>query len=362
MARSYNANIMGSVLALLLLSLTGDLAAQKSDEHAIAARFAPVFIQALGDDERSDYVTNFDFDGDWRGDNNWENAGNAEFPLRAFIYYAVSETETHHFLHYAVFHPRDYKGGVQQGRFLSELMRQGAKIVGGRDPTGLLKHASAAHENDMEGALVVVEKNETAADARVVFVETLAHNTFSRYASGHFGVEGEKPKLYIEPRGHGIEGDIRDSERSGQEKFLIYRFSGQAENPETTGSQSIGYELLPLKSTLWPKAVGLTRKKNATYGSTHDYADVSIKVLSAKGASTIRKVKLGGLGSAFLGTAGSESMARPPWGWFDSKRQGDPLGLWFFDPATIIKRDFDLGESFSTTYIRVPFWAGKPVK
>jgi len=363
MAGSSNVHIIGPVLALLLVTLTGNLAAQKYDEHAIAARFAPVFFQALGEDERSDYITNFDFDGDWRGDNNWDNAGNPKFPLRAFIYYAVSETETHYFIHYAVFHPRDYKGGAQQGRFLSELMRQGAKIIGDRDPTGLLKHATAAHENDMEGALVVVEKNKTAAEApRVIFLQTLAHNTFSSYASGQFGVDVERPRLYIEPRGHGIEGDIRDGEQSAQKKFLIYRFTGKAEDPETTKSQSIGYELLPIQTTLWPKAVGLTQKKNPTYGSSHDYAEVSIKIASGKGGDSVRKVKLGGLGSAFLGTAGGENMARPPWGWFDSKRQAEPLGLWFFDPATIIKRDFDLGESFSTTYIRVPFWATKPVK
>ena len=78
----------------------------------IAARFAPIVYQGLGDDPRSDYITNFDFDGDWKGDNNWDNLDNRSFPLRAYVYYSVVETNTHYFIHYAFFHPRDYKGGL----------------------------------------------------------------------------------------------------------------------------------------------------------------------------------------------------------------------------------------------------------
>ena len=67
-------------------------------DHAIAARLAPVFRQALGSSARYDYITRVDFDGDWRGDNNWNNA--ERYPLPATVYYSVSETETHYFVHY----------------------------------------------------------------------------------------------------------------------------------------------------------------------------------------------------------------------------------------------------------------------
>src|ERR1700704_2889032 len=119
----------------------------------VAARFAPVFYQALGDKPRSDYITNFDFDGDWVGDNNWEHLDDKEFPLRAYIYYSVSETRTHYFIHYAVFHPRDYKGGERKGLILSEIIREGTKHATDHDPTGLMAEAGVAHENDMEGVL-----------------------------------------------------------------------------------------------------------------------------------------------------------------------------------------------------------------
>ena len=96
----------------------------------IASHFAPIFYQALGDKPRSDYITNFDFDGDWKGNNNWENLANTEFPLKAYIYYSVAETATHFFIHYAVFHPRDYKGGEHKGTILSDLIREGQKAGG----------------------------------------------------------------------------------------------------------------------------------------------------------------------------------------------------------------------------------------
>jgi hypothetical protein len=52
----------------------------RARDREIEARFAPVFHQGLGDKPRNDYVANFDFDGDWRGDNNWANSAGEEFP------------------------------------------------------------------------------------------------------------------------------------------------------------------------------------------------------------------------------------------------------------------------------------------
>ena len=69
-----------------------------------------------------------------------------------------------------------------------------------------------------------------------------------------------------------------------------------------------------------------------------------------------QKIKVGEIGATFLGDSGGMNMARPPWAWFDKGHRNDPPGLWFFDPARIIKRDFKLAESFSTAYVRLPFW------
>jgi len=348
-------------------SLSFTQAQVSAADREIAARFAPVFYQALGENPRSDYITNFDFDGDWRGDNNWEHTDDKSFPLRAYIYYSVSETQTHFFIHYAVFHPRDYKGGEQKGIFLSDIIREGVKRGSSHDPTGLLHEAGVAHENDMEGALVVVEKNGNDLNrAQTVFVETLHHDDFSFYLTGEpakpygtFTTEGQRLLLYVEPKGHGIEPYSGDEKQTAKKDFLIYKFTGKAEDPDTQEGESVGYELLPIQTTLWARARLGQEDKGTTYAGAHDYAKISISVVQANGRVEVKQIKVGEIGETFLGKTGGLNMARPPWAWFDKHRRHDPLGLWFFDPASIVKRDFKLPESFSTAYVRLPFWASQ---
>ena len=345
---------------------------QDAPDATIAARFAPIFYQALGDKPRSDYITNFDFDGDWRGDNNWNNSANTDLPLKAYIYYAVSETSTHFFIHYAVFHPRDYKGGERRGAILSQLIREGSKVGGKYDPTGLADEAALAHENDMEGALVVVKKNGSdPANAQVVFVETLAHNKFIRYQTGDsqsgfstVRLEGQHPILYVEPKGHGIEAFVGDQKQVLKKEFLRYIVGDHAQDPDKQDSvcrnldtkscnTSVSYALVSL-STMWAKAKG---DVNETYGVTFDYGKVKLAINIGGTFVSDKPFAVGKVGCAFLGAVGGINMARPPWGWFDRDERDQPLGSWFFDPATTVKRDFQLEATFSTTYVRLPFWA-----
>ena len=336
-----------------------------TSNREIAAAFAPIFYQALGDYPRGDYFTNFNFDGDWRGDNNWQNVDQKKYQLKAYVYYCVTETTTHFFIHYAVFHPRDYKGGVRRGTILSDLIREGARRGGKYDPTGLADESALAHENDFEGCLVVVRKNgKLLANGRVVFVETLHHNLFGKYSAsedankaGMVRVEENRALLYIEPRGHGIEAYDGEERQTAGKKFVIYRFAGRAEDPEARSEGTVGYELIPLQ-LLWSRAQSRAGK-DSTYGDVKDYGTVSILVRQSDGRATERKVQIGSIGYTFLGKVGGQNMARPPWAWFDRNNRDEPLGLWFFDPATTIKRHFGLDETFSTAYVRLPFWAHK---
>lgn len=346
--------------------ITSANAQTSSPDRDVAARFAPIIYQALGDKPRSDYITKFDFDGDWRGDNNWENVDEKKFPLRAYVYYSVAETKTHFFIHYAVFHPRDYKGGERKGRILSELIQEGVKRGKDHDPTGWMSEAGVAHENDLEGTLIVVAKDGKDLDkARVVFIETFHHNTFSPYVAaepvtkgfGVFNTTDQRVLLYVEPKGHGIEAYLGDDKQTREKNFVVYSFSGKAEDPEQKQDAAAGYDLLPIAATLWQKAQSKgIENPGKTYGNSHDYAQISISVIQPNGRAATQKIKVGKIGSAFLGDTGGSNMAKPPWAWFDKNRRNDPLGLWFFDPATIIKRDFHLSE-FSTAYLRQPFWA-----
>ncbi len=363
------AYVLRLVCGAALLCCAGHAAgaqAQRADTRAraVAARFAPVFYQGLSDEPRFDYITNFDFDGDWRGDNNWANAADTRYRLPAHVYYAVSETRTHYFIHYALFHPRDSKGG-STGRIISEVIGEGIKRAGQYDPTGLSAEASLAHENDMEGCLVVVERQgDDVQRARVVYVETLAHNRFHKYTPGNADDKGmiddktvllldQRPRLYVEPKGHGIEAYQDEANKQQPRRGIIrYNYGPRAGIP-MPNAESVSYDLLPLYTTLWPRA----RQKGAsqTYGTTTDYGRVGVSVALANGRVEERQIQVGKLGATFLGKVGGQNMARPPWGWGDIKERDEAAGAWFFDPAATIKRHFKLGDEFSVAYVRQQF-------
>jgi Zn-dependent protease with chaperone function len=331
-------------------------------DREIAARFAPILHQALGPAPRFDYITNFDFDGDWRGDNNWNNAGDLRMPLKAHVYFAVFETRTHFLIHYAVFHPRDYKGGEKRGALLSEAMRLGVGLGGQYDPTGRANEAVMAHENDLEGALIVAEKHgPNPAEAQLTLVETLAHNNYLKYvpdgstlAGDKILTEGVRPRLFIESKGHGIEAWRDDplQQKQAEKGFLVYSFKSSAEDPDQVSNGSAGYDLLPTLDTFWLHA---RSGKNETCGEQHDYGILTARISGDGAEDRERHVRLGIRGSALNGVVGAANMSRPPWGWFDGQDRGRPLGEWFLQPAETIRRRWNLPESFSTTYVYHPF-------
>jgi hypothetical protein len=341
-------------------------AAGVATDIEIASQFAPVFYQGLGDKRRYDYITNFDFDGDWRGDNNWDNADDTRFPQRAYVYYAVSETPTHYFVHYAVFHPRDYKGSVAGDFTINDIIREGVRRGGRYDPTGLSGEAVLAHENDMEGCLVVAQKDgKDLKRARVVFVETLAHDRFLKYvpaaAVGEVGksafaavrLESGRPELYVEANGHGIVAFNNSEKQARSNKSLVYKFTGRADDPEKSSSDEIGYALIPISTTLWPRARGGV---NQTFGAAYRYGARSFSTAQTTSPLTKRRsIDLGNLGAAFRGKKGAPNAARPPWGWFDRGDRGQARGEWFFDPAVTIKRHFQPAGEFSVAYTHAPF-------
>lgn len=346
-----------SAAAAAVLEADGEeLPSLDARDREVAALFAPIFYQTLGNEPRFDYITNFDFDGDWRGDNNWDNAAKQEFPLKAWVYYAVRETRSHFFLHYAAFHPRDYKGGMGRGRLVSKAIRTATKPAAAIDPTGRVAEAVLAHENDLEGCLLVVEKHGDDPKAgKVVFLQTLAHNNFLKYVPEDqpregfptFITEGRRVKLFIEPKGHGIEA-FQPASAQAKNRLRPYTFTGHAETPTADLSTPVGYDLTPIATTFWIEA---QRGITPTFAEVSDHGLVLIDMLRGDRVEETTW-RIGGIGSAFRGSVGGRNLARPPWAWFDGKDKAQPMGQWFFDPARAVRRDYALDDSFSTAYLR----------
>ena len=117
----------------------------------IAEHWSPVIKQSTEREE--DYITNFDFDGNWYGNDNWEHFDC--YPLPAYVYYSVIESTDHYIITYCFFHPRDT----------------------GNPAWGYVW----AHENDQGGCRCVIIKDGSEMGS-FGWLETLHHHDQSIYS------------------------------------------------------------------------------------------------------------------------------------------------------------------------------------
>lgn len=299
----------------------------------LATYWAPVWYQDTDStDCAADYITNFDFDGDWVGNNNWESQ--PSYPLQCYIYYWVVETETHWFIGYADFHPRDW----------SEI------------DTDL-----TSHENDMEGLMLVIEKDGSTY-GQFLLMLTVAHLDFYSYkdndawpssavTTGHEDIDGDvqfyqdhHPYVYVVAKGHGVYGDKRwevNDFPSGD--GVVYYYTGIAEEPASGNDRDVGYDLKS-REEIWDR-----REPNEHPETFYSFG-------------------------TFKGDTYGDNKAHAPWAW-DDKDDGPVDKLDFFtDPAYLVDYYHDGLGAFSHTYIyqpypveagpsppgEIPWWAGIP--
>src|SRR5689334_13254251 len=71
----------------------------------VVQHWAPTFFQDTdADDAKGDYIARVNYDGDWKGRNNWNNLHTSKADLKPAIYQSVIETKTHYFITYNAFH------------------------------------------------------------------------------------------------------------------------------------------------------------------------------------------------------------------------------------------------------------------
>jgi len=280
------------------------------DPHELAIHWAPVIHQGAASEQ--DFLTRVDYDGDWIGNNNWENLPNGD--LSAYVYYSVTETETHFFIFYSLFHPRDYEP------FCLPFL---------------------CHENDMESIQLVVLKDGSPF-GRLQAMETLAHSHIYLYTAdpevgkGFLRVlsrvilEEGHPVVYVETYGHGIRGheiELREGE-------VIYRVGEEAEIPESISDASVSYRLVPIYETLWPRRDEIGDGK--LFDRPFDYRG---QVLPA----------------SFDGDNFGADRANAPWGYDQEIGEELSRGDWFLDPARTLAYHAAFPAPFSLRYVHNPY-------
>ncbi len=307
-----------SLVIAVTLALSG--CAPPPPGKDLAHHYAPVIRQGVATDQ--DFITAVDFDGDWIGNNNWENQPTGN--LSAYVYHSVIETETHWFLFYSLFHPRDYS-------------YEDCATSGG------------CHENDLESMQLTVEKDHTRF-GQPKALQTLAHGsiylyTFDNTVEGNFldvtgAPEQEQghPVVYVEALGHGIYGHQKASSlmRPHFGGVVTYRVGEQAMLPEGAKDQNVSYELVPIYTTLWP------RRDDVGEGRTFD------------GPFTYRGQ---GLPRSIDGDDFGTDKANTPWGYGQATGQVLSRGDWFLDPARALAYHASFSGDFSLKYIHNPYLA-----
>lgn len=323
-----------------------------TDRHLqLARRFAPwIYHEVHPDKGRQDLPTRVDFDGDLRGGNNWDAL--ARHPLPAVVYYAVVETETHWFLSYHLFHPRDWS-----------YVRVGL---------------NETHENDGENLQLVVEKQggaplvlftqahyfgrAHAAPGRDVGpgAESLRSPLLLLDDAGRPAPAGTHPGVYVESMGHGIYG-ARDEEDLLLEPdgaarlvdgapLLVLRPAGAGEPaPEPAlppGPGAVPYALESITTRLWPGV------RDATLIGEGGLFDGCVPL--ERGALRVAVPRFYE-GERFSGLFGSDRGIAPFALCFSFL--SDDVGELFFDPAGTWPRALALPGPWSRVYLDYPFGA-----
>jgi len=307
------------VIGLFLLVFSGSCGGAKQNEEIskkprslndyfpVALSYAPVFVQSVS--SSYDIPTNFDFDGDFIGNNNWENA--EKFEKKPYVYWDIKEGRRFFFIHYALFYPRDY-------------------LEDCKNPPP----PENCHENDWEALLVVVDKEKR----KVVFFETLPHIASMVYALPEINVNPQglamkgknaqffdgRPVIFVEWGGHGQYGSYDDIFEKEFFSFdLTVVFFPKGFSPENFPFKVSSYELISIYDTFWK------RKDDVGTGKTFDnYFEFSVRD------------KFFRLPKNFDGDISGEGVfkedaASAPW--YAHSVPGEQ-GIWFIDPAEILRR------------------------
>jgi hypothetical protein len=291
---------------------------------ALARHWAPRFYQDTDSTSyKSEYLTKINFDGDYNSKNNWESM-DAVGTVPAYVYYSVVESETHFFLGYYTFHPRDWCDSDDIG--------------------------CNEHENDLEGVLLVV-RNDGANGGMGSLVAgfTEAHGHIYQYAyagglgsgsddiDGTLTLDGSHARFFIEAKGHGVYNcDGRCTSAPGGDG-IVYTVGDVAESPASGSgnwTRVHTYQLIALDQTTGDQ--GLWSRRN-------DVCDTC--TFSSWG-------HMRGDGRD------SQNSATMPWSWDDSDDGEVFSGALLCDPAQLVDTQLDgapVDSGFSHRYVFHPY-------
>lgn len=277
----------------------------------------------------ADYLAAVDYDYDMISTNNWDNLSYGN--LSAKVYFSVTESCTHYFITYDFFHPRDWTDTA----FDNE------------------------HENDLEGALFIVRKDNTTY-GKLEGMITVFHTDFysfvpsgSPLTNGNETIDGNisftfydgsnRARTAQEAKGHGMKawpyiGNFTGA--TNQDGIIYYPSRNASEVPSSGNDRSVNYQLVNLFATngLWSQALHEANMSSTSSSTYHEWG-------------TFKGNNSGGCGKGAAFASCKNNAANTPWGWDDNNDGNSYRGEFALDPVHLVDHYFDGLGNFSNKYI-----------
>jgi hypothetical protein len=297
--------------------------AADANHRELAEHYAPVVFQ----ESRStvlDFITSFDYDGDWKGDNNWRNA--YLFDLTGHVYYSVIESTSHYFITYAFYHRARLHRAAVRGLRAEDRARErhgGCTITIEKD--GQRVRQSRCCSRRWRTTYSSSTRTATTAGCRPAASKIDGAMQF---------VDGRPADLC---RGRRARREIAQSPADGV-RATTFPASSTATRARRRCRQqpdpNATYDLEAIEDTLWARRFDV--------GSTFCCADS----YAMNGGTT------SSVGSALNGPIGG-CAAKPPWGW-DQADDKIAKGDWFRDPLKAYPTQLRI-QNFTGTYVHNPY-------
>lgn len=307
-------------------------------QSSLAYHYAPIHYQDTDMDKaEAGYITAWDYDGDVVSTNNWDHLD--EYPLNAVVYFSVVESQTHWFIVYSFFHPRDWRD--------SSFSRE--------------------HENDMESLLAIVRKDGSTF-GKLLGIITVFHEKYCSFKPDNSHLTGIKnfegvlrfginedgtnyhPKTSQEAKGHGLKAwpNVGNFVNNPNDDGIIYYPSLESsEVPSSGNDPNVKYKLIPLWE-LWERQlteVELDPSASITFHVSIFFLPFGPERVVTGVWGVLKGDESGGCGNgAFI--LCDENKANTPWG-------SGGTGIMALDPIRMANEYFTgWFDDFSTNYVK----------
>jgi len=332
-------------------STVGDDIATFHEE--LARAYAPLLHQDAGDTKR-DMPVAIDFDGDNMPSNNLDNISQAAEPT---VYYHVSETETHYFVHYILYYPsfKATSGATEQEHAVNGIL-----VVVARDGSRLghlevfETYSVGYSPGQIDSWIPNCGGGDTQAFCPSAYSGTGAViDTFHDVAAANYADADERRvKVYIRPYDHEVCAWSWENDGAGYCGHLSEQFfestnailsaadAGATPSVDFETAHTGTYALVHIAEPWWVLRDSVGPGTETFYANTTLYEPPS----TAIGADLAQRLPTTLNTEDSTGNNGLFS----PWGFATASGFGLEAGAWFVDPARAVSTRMNTSDPFES--------------